>query len=121
MFKQAKLHCNHLTVLLNISPANKITPVQTVDERIEILSAIKYIDNIICYSTEQELYNLLKTNNFDIRFLGSDYKDKDFTGKDLELPIHFIERDHSYSATTLKQKIFDSINLQFKHIINGDV
>ena len=121
MFKQAKLHCNHLTVLLNISPANKITPVQTVDERIEILSAIKYIDNIICYSTEQELYNLLKTNNFDIRFLGSDYKDKDFTGKGLELPIHFIERDHSYSATTLKQKIFDSINLQFKHIINGDV
>jgi glycerol-3-phosphate cytidylyltransferase len=121
MFKQAKLHCTHLTVLLNISPINKITPVQTVDERIEILSAIKYIDNVICYSTEQELHNLLKTTNFDIRFLGSDYINKDFTGKDLQLPIYFIERDHNYSATALKQKIFASINLQFKHIINGDV
>ena len=121
MFKEAKLHCTNLTVLLNISPANKITPVQTVEERIEILSAIRYIDNVICYSTEEELYNLLEVNNFDIRFLGSDYIDKEFTGKDLELPVYFIERDHSYSATALKQKIFDSINLYFKQTINGDV
>lgn len=119
MFEEAKLHCTNLTVLLNTWPVNKLKPVQTVTERFKILSSIKYIDNVVCYTGEDQLENILRHYKFDIRFLGSDYKDKNFTGKDLNIPIYFIERNHDYSTTGLKMKIFDSINLHFKETING--
>ena len=121
MFKEAKLNCTHLTVLLNICPENKMVPVQTVGERIEILSSIRYVDNVIIYSSEEDLYWRLKLNSYDIRFLGSDYIDKHFTGIDLNIPIHYIERNHGYSTTELKERIFNSINENYKQRINGDL
>lgn len=82
---------------------------QTLQERIIILNAIKHIDEIITYDTEEDLYELLKNNSIDVRVLGTDYKDKKFTGDDLNIPIHFHERSHEWSATNLKIKIRDSL------------
>jgi len=108
MFEFCKRKCDHLTVLLHDDPSverKKLKPVHSVNERIEILSSLKYIDAIIPYSTEEDLYQLFKTGNYDVRFLGDDYYDKGYTGQDLNMKIIFINRNHGYSTTALKQKI----------------
>jgi cytidyltransferase-like protein len=108
MFKEAKQHCDHLTVLLHEDPSierAKIKPVHSVEERKEILNSIKYIDDIIVYKTEKDLQELLCSGNFDKRFLGEDYKDKYYTAADCSKKIVFINRDHGYSTTKLKEKI----------------
>lgn len=102
MFQYAKSKCGHLTVLLHEDPSverDKLSPVHTLDERIEILTSIKWIDEVIAYKTEDDLYHLLKTQNYDLRFLGEDYADSGYTGNDLNIKIIFINRDHGYSTT----------------------
>lgn len=113
MFKFAKTKCEHLTVLLHEDPSverDKMPPVHTLEERIEILSSIKWIDEIITYKTEKELYNLLKHNKYDIRLLGEDYSDRGYTGNDLNMRVVFVSRDHAYSTTSLKEKIATNYN-----------
>lgn len=110
MFKDAKLVCDYLIVALHDDPSTerpnaKIKPVHTMDEREEILSAIKYIDEVIRYTTESDLYSILESRQIDVRILGTDYQDKDYTGKDLGIKTHFHHRNHNYSTTRLKQKI----------------
>jgi len=112
MFEDAKQNaCNYLVVALQSDPTidrpEKSKPVQTVEEREYILKSIKYVDEVIRYSTEIELLDILKHFDYDIRILGSDYSmpGKKFTGCELNKPIYFHKRDHSYSATDLKQKI----------------
>ena len=111
MFKEAKRYCNHLSIALHDNPClerpHKIKPVQNVNERMEILNAIKYIDNVFIYKLEEEFLSSLI--NFDIRFLGMDYKNGDYTGKGLPIKIVWIKRDHSYSTTKLKKNIFNSL------------
>ena len=80
-------------------------PVLNIDERIEVLSSIKYIDDIQVYNYEKELIEILKNGDFTIRFLGDDYLDKDFTGSHLNIPIHYISRDHGWSTTKFKNAI----------------
>lgn len=112
MFREAKNKCKHLTVLLHRDPSlqrGKISPVHTTEERTEILESIKWIDEVICYDTENDLERLLTTGNYGVRFLGNDYVDKDFTGRHLSIPIVFFNRDHGYSTTDLKKKIWSSI------------
>lgn len=112
MFQECKNYCDHLTVALHEDPSTenkKIKPILSIKERIDVLSSIKYIDDIITYKTEKEWFNILNSNMYDIRFLGDDYKNKDFTGKNLNIKIHFIDRSHGYSTTKLKQKIKDSL------------
>ena len=108
MFRFAKTNCEHLTVLLHEDPSverNKMSPVHSLEERIEILSSIKWIDEIIPYKTEEDLHYLLMTQNYDVRFLGQDYIDKKYTGDDLSIKILFVGRGHNYSTTKLKEKI----------------
>lgn len=109
MFKEAKEVCDHLIVALQKDPTierpQKNKPVQTIDERKIILSSIKYVDEIIEYTTEKDLYKILKHNKIDVRILGSDYKNKTFTGCDLNIPIFFHERRHEWSTTKLKNLI----------------
>ena len=109
MFKDAKSSCERLTVALHSDPTverpHKMKPIQTVDERIEILEAIKYIDDIKVYTLEEEFLSLLKSNVYDVRYLGSDYKNIPYSGKDLPIKIEWIERNHHYSTTDLKNKI----------------
>lgn len=110
MFKECKRHCNHFTIALHENPSldrpNKIPPVQTLEERMEILESIKYVDDIIVYQKEDTFLSYL--NNYDIRFLGDDYKNGSYTGKNVDINIIFVDRDHNYSTTELKRKIVKS-------------
>ncbi len=113
MFEDAKSVCDYLIIALQSDPTidrpEKNKPVQTLEERMIILNSIKHIDEIMLYDTEEDLYNLLKTTKIDIRILGTDYKEKSFTGDDLDIPIHFHERSHKWSATDLKKRIKTSL------------
>jgi glycerol-3-phosphate cytidylyltransferase len=114
-FAEAKQYCDHLTILLHTDPsierASKLRPVHNLQERIDIVSSIKFVNSIIPYTYEEELYDILKDMNFDIRFLGEDYKDRtDYTGYDLNIPIHFIDRNHGWSTTKFKTLIGKSLN-----------
>lgn len=113
MFQECKLNCTHLTIALHEDPSfsrpNKLKPVQTVDERKEILRAIKYIDDIVVYQSEDTYHHYLKSGNYDIRFLGSDYCDGNYTGKDIDISVIFVDRSHEYSTTKLKNKIGESL------------
>ena len=112
MFKESKKHCNHLTILLHKDPASsnksKLKTILSLEERKEILLGIKYIDSVEVYETEKELYDLLKKQNFDVRILGEDYKEKQITGPELTKKIIFLDRNHGWSTTLFKKKIFES-------------
>ncbi len=111
MFKDAKAYCNHLTVALHEDPSRerpyKLKPVQTVEEREEILRSIKYVDDVIVYQTEETFLSYLK--DYEIRFLGTDYMDGSYTGKDIAIDIVWLSREHSYSSTKLKTDIYNSV------------
>ena len=111
MFKDAKTHCNHLTVALHEDPSmarpNKLPPVQTVEERKEILHAIKYVDDVVVYQAEETFLSYLK--DYEIRFLGTDYLDGNYTGKDIAIDIVWLDREHDYSSTKLKTDIYNSV------------
>ena len=113
LFKEAKLHCNHLTVALHEDPSlarpHKLKPVHSVEERKEILRAIKYVDDIVVYQAEETFHWYLESGDYDIRFLGDDYADGSYTGKDIDIDIVWLSREHGYSTTKLKNKIYDSI------------
>ncbi|WP_320675010.1 adenylyltransferase/cytidyltransferase family protein [Prochlorococcus sp. MIT 1341] len=115
MMKFAKLHCNHLTIALHVDPSTerpkKLAPVHTTQERIEVLESIKYIDEISPYTSEEEFLSLLQ--NYQVRFLGTDYKDGSYTGKDLPIKIIWVDRSHKYSTTVLKHKVFASYKDHF--------
>ena len=113
MFADAKQHCNHLTVALHEDPSmarpHKLKPVQSVEERKEILKAIKYVDDVVVYQAEDTFLSYL--DDYDIRFLGTDYKDGSYTGKDIDIEIVWLDREnHDYSSTRLKTQIHQSVN-----------
>lgn len=109
MLSEAKKHCDYLIVGLHTNPQidrpNKNKPVETTLERFMRLKACKYIDEIIPYDTERDLFNLLNVLRPDVRFLGEEYKDKDFTGRGLDIPIYYNERRHDYSSSSLRKKL----------------
>ena len=115
MFEDAKTVCDHLIVGLQTDPTidrpEKNSLVHSLEERKSILYAIKHVDEILVYDTEESLYNLLKDTKIDIRILGTDYLDRDFTGKDLNIPIYYHDRHHSWSATKLREKVYNNLNL----------
>ena len=110
MLMEAKDHCDRLIVALQSDPSvdrpEKNKPVQALSERYIQLEACKYVDQIVPYDTEADLYNLLAGLDWDVRFLGMDYIDRtDFTGYDLDIPIHYCSRRHSYSSSGLRERI----------------
>jgi glycerol-3-phosphate cytidylyltransferase len=113
MLMEAKQECDRLTVALQSDPTldrpEKNKPVQGLYERYLQINSCKYVDQIIPYDTEADLYNLLAGFEWDVRFLGSDYIDRtDFTGYDLEIPIHYCVRKHDYSSSNLRERIAKS-------------
>jgi len=112
MFNECMENCDYLVVFLHTDPSierpEKMKPILSVAERREILYALD-IHSVITYDTEKELYHMLKDGNFNVRFLGDDYKDKSFTGDDLEIPIYYITRDHGWSTTKFKKLIADEV------------
>ena len=113
MFNEMKQHCSVLVVLLQTDPTierpNKLKPVLSTDERRDMLMSLEDIDDVVRYTYEEQLYDLIKMGEFDIRFLGDDYIDKPFTGDDLKVPIHYLNRDHGWSTTKYKTLIANSL------------
>ena len=113
MLKEAKENCNVLIVLLHTDPSierpEKPRPILSPAARKEMLESIKYVDEVIRYTYEEQLLDLLKIGEFDIRFLGDDYKNKPFTGDNLNIAIHWIDRSHGWSTTKYKQMLIESV------------
>ena len=109
MLEDAKSQCDKLIVGLQTDPTidrpEKNKPIQSFEERYIQLQAVKYIDEIFVYETEEDLYKKILYFNPDVRILGSDYIDKPFTGDDLNIPIYFHDRKHNYSSTNLRGSI----------------
>ena len=122
LFKECKVNCDKFIILLHSDPSierpKKLKPVLSVKERKEMLLCFKQIDQVYQYTYESELYDLIKTIKPDIRFLGEDYKDKDYTGKDLNIPVHWINRNHGWSTTKFKHKITEQTLKQTKNKYN---
>jgi len=118
MLEEAKRHCDFLIVGLQNDPTldrvEKNAPVQSIVERQIQLAAVKYVDEIIIYNTEQDLIDLLLTLPIDVRVLGDEYKNKDFTGKDIAKQrgskIIYNGRDHSFSSTSLRKRVASAEN-----------
>jgi glycerol-3-phosphate cytidylyltransferase len=123
LFKECKSNCDSFTVLLHSDPSierpNKLKPILSTEERKEMLECFRQVDNVHTYTTEAELYELLKEYEFNIRFLGEDYKDKDYTGKDLNIPVHWIARDHGWSTTKFKLQITNQTMKQVPEMIKA--
>ncbi len=123
MFKECKANCDCLVVLLHSDPSierpNKLKPILSVDERKEMLMELKSVDEVLSYTYEVELLELLKVGEFDIRFLGDDYMNKPFTGDELKIPIHYLNRDHGWSTTKFKLQITNQTMKQVPDMIKA--
>ncbi len=110
MLKEAKDNCDRLIVALQSDPTidrpEKNKPVQGLFERFVQVDCCEYVDHVIPYDTEADLYNLLAGYDWAVRFLGEDYVGRtDFTGYDLNIPIHYCSRKHNYSSSGLRERI----------------
>jgi len=110
MLMEAKGECDRLIVALQSDPTidrpEKNKPVQGMYERFLQVDSCKYVDAVIPYNTEADLHNLLSGLSWDVRFLGMDYFGRsDYTGYDLDIPIHFCSRKHDYSSSSLRERI----------------
>ena len=118
MLREAKEQCDYLICGLqtnpNIDRKEKNSPVQTIVERQVQLAAVKYVDEIIVYESEKDLEDILEMYHIDIRILGDEYRDKDFTGKDIckkrSIQLYFNKRDHRFSSTALRQQVLNNHN-----------
>ena len=112
MLREAKEQCEYLIVGLQMDPAldrpkEKNQPIQTIVERYSQLKAVSYVDEIIPYSTEQDLEDILELYTINVRILGEEYRDKEFTGKDIcrkrDIELFFNKRDHRFSTSKVGQ------------------
>ncbi len=124
MLKDCKTVCDYLVVGVQSDPTidrknandeySKISgkpkniPIQTLEERLIMIKSIKFVDEVFIYDTEQDLYNWLKNNKWDVRILGSDWKGKNFTGHDIKGELYFHKRDHDWSTTAFRNRIKNS-------------
>lgn len=110
MLEECRQHCDELVVGLQSDPSidrrTKNKPVQSFEERLTMLRSIKWVDDIVFYDTEAELYDLLEATMPDVRIVGEDWKGKEFTGHDLPIRVVFNSRDHGYSTSELRQRVF---------------
>lgn len=114
MFNEAAANCDCLIVLLQTDPTverpEKLKPILSIEERKEMLFSLKSVCDVLTYTYEAQLLNILKLGEFDVRFLGDDYIGKPFTGDHLSISIHWIKREHGWSTTKFKELIAQSIN-----------
>ena len=119
MLREAKANCDVLIVGLQSDPTidrpdTKNKPIQTMVERYAQLNALKFVDEIVPYQTEQDLIDILELFQLDVRFLGDEYKEKEFTGKDIcrkrGIELHFNKRDHRFSTTDLRHRVCKNEN-----------
>ena len=113
LFKEMIVICKNQYILLHDDPTierpEKLKPILNTEERKEMLSNFFTNPVFLTYNTEKELKFLLYSINPDVRFLGNDYIDNPYTGKDLGILIHWIDRSHGWSTTKFKKLISDTI------------
>lgn len=109
MLAEAREQCDYLIVGLHTDPTidrpEKNKPVQSVLERYIQLESCRYVDEIVPYDTESDLVTILKNFRIDIRIIGHDYYGKDFTGKELDIPVFYNTRSHTFSSSELRKRI----------------
>lgn len=112
MLRDAKEQCDYLIVGLQMNPAvdrpkEKNPPIQSIVERYTQLKAVSYVDEIIPYSSERDLEDILELYTIHVRILGEEYRDKEFTGKDIcrkrDVELFFNKRDHRFSTSWLRK------------------
>tara|TARA_B110000014_G_C19997014_1_gene516591 strand:- start:60 stop:473 length:414 start_codon:yes stop_codon:yes gene_type:complete len=110
MLEEAKTVCDHLIVCIQSDPSldrkEKNKPVQSIVEREIQVYGCRYTDEVIIYDTEVELLEILDTVDWDVRILGEEYKNKDFTGREQTLnKCHFNKRPHNFSSSELRKRV----------------
>lgn len=119
LLKDAKSLCDYLIVGLHTDPTldrpEKNKPILSIEERRIMIEGIKYIDEYFEYSTEAELHDKIVELKPSVLILGSDWKDKEYNGKDLNIPVYFHDRSvHNYSTTNLRRRVWEAENK--KHV-----
>ena len=111
MLEDCKNQCEILIVGLQTDPTldrkSKNKPVQEFEERNIMIHSIKYVDEVIKYETEEDLLELLKELNPDVRIIGTDWKGKPFTGNELPIEMYWHTRDHSWSTSNLRKRVYE--------------
>lgn len=116
MLEEAKRQCDYLIVGIQTDPTldrpTKNKPVQSIVERQIQVKACKYVDEVLIYSTEKELEDLLRTLPIDVRIMGIEYSDTEFTGKqicqDRGIKVYYNSRDHSFSSSDLRMRVYEA-------------
>jgi glycerol-3-phosphate cytidylyltransferase len=121
-FEEAKRHCDKFIVFLHGDPSatrnTKYKPVVPYYDRYKMLMSIKHIDEVYMYQTEEELHELMKTFDLDVRILGEDYLGKSFTGDDLDHEVIYTTRSHEWSTTKFKNRIAAMTMIQNERLRN---
>ncbi len=111
MLKDASNQCDYLIVALQTDPTidrkEKNKPIQTMYERFIQLDACKYVDEVIPYETEDDLYTLIMNNDIDVRIIGNEYRNEDFTAREVGIDVYYNARNHRWSTTELRERILD--------------
>lgn len=113
MLEEAKGQCDYLIVGLQLDPSidrkEKNSPSQSIIERYIQLKGSKHIDEIVPYVTEQDLDDILRSFKIDVRIIGVEYKEKNFTGRDYcekkGIEIYYNSRDHRFSSTEIRRQV----------------
>lgn len=116
MLSEAKNHCDYLIAGLQNNAqwdrAEKNAPIQSIVERQISLSAVRFVDEIVVYNTEKDLEDILLTLPVDVRILGVEYMEKDFTGRAIcekrKIELVFNSRDHSFSSSSLRKRVVEA-------------
>lgn len=112
MFEECKKYCDYLIVGVQSDPSidrpEKNSPIQSHTERLGIVRSLKFVDKVIPYDSEKDLIKILKKINPDIRILGADHEGKKFTGHELPIRCVFNSRDHGYSTSELRKRVYES-------------
>ena len=121
MLSEAKNHCDYLIAGLQTDPTidrpdTKNSPIQSVVERQIQLAACRYVDEVVVYQTERDLIDLLLILPVNVRILGVEYEQKDFTGRgecyDRGIELVFNGRDHSFSSSSLRRRVVEAESMK---------
>ena len=111
MFEECKQYCDYLIVGVqsdsSIDRPEKNSPIQSHKERLGIVNSIKFVDEVKPYDRESDLITMLKEVNPDVRILGADHQGTEFTGHELDIKCVFNSRDHGYSTSELRRRVFE--------------
>ena len=115
MLREAKGKCDYLICGLQVDPSldrpEKNAPVQTLVERYVQLAGVKYVDEIVCYQSEADVVDILEMFNIDVKIMGEEYREKEFTGKNVckrkGINLYFNKRDHRFSSSDLRKRVVE--------------